>query len=150
MSEKITQQIIDCPVTTTIADIRKMMEKHSKESIVDRIKATTAELLLLQYRMREYAILEWYDSLSERQQKIHMFYEKHYEEFKKRAGNNNWVMLVDNIDTIENVSVSKFDDNVDMWICYVHDNDAVETIAATIGDIKHEGVMFCPMFSVST
>lgn len=145
MSDKITQQLIDHPVATKIADIRKMAEKNSKESIIDRLKATSAELLLLQYRMRELSVLEWYDSLCDRQKKIHDFYEKHCDYFKKAAGNYNWVVLADyNIETMEMVEYN------DMWYCYVSDTKHVEKITEAMTADELNGVLCTPIISMST
>lgn len=152
MANELTNYIVDTPVHTKIEDIKKKMSDLTIDKLVERIKATTSELVKLQYMMREYSVLQWYEKLGERQKKLHGVFENNVESIKALVGEKyNWVVLSDTeIEVTEKIrNVSKFDDGGNVWIGFLETSNDVEEAIKTSVDDKLEGMLFTPIFSVS-
>lgn len=151
MADKLANYIVDTPIYTKVDDIRKKTIDMPREKLIERIQATTTELVKLQYTMREYSILEWFDSLNDRQKALHMFFEQHAERFKKESNDKNWLVLSDHdFEVVENITIKgRFDDNTDIWYGFIDNASDVEAISEEYYEMKLDGMLYTPLFSIS-
>lgn len=149
-SDQLATYIIDTPIHTKVSDIRKKRDTMSKEKLVERIQAVTTELVKLQYTMREYSVLDWYDKLGDRQKVLHDYFEHHVEEFKKMAQpkHYNWIVLSDReIEPYKHIKdIQKYND---FWIGFVSNIKHVEKATKEYSELRLNGMMFTPLFSDS-
>lgn len=151
MADELVNYIIDTPIHTKIEDIRKKTVNMPKEKLVERIQATTTELVKLQYQMREYSVLEWYETLGTRQKKLHNFFEEHVDELKKQSDGNNWVVLCDKEFEPSKIikGFKKFNDDTDVWIGFIPNAKKVEKVTKEYSKLRLEGMLYTPLFFVS-
>jgi hypothetical protein len=152
MADALANYIVDVPIHTKINDIRQKVTDMPKEKLVERIQATTTELVKLQYMMREYSVLEWYEKLGDRQKDLHDFFEKHVGDIKAQAGSNyNWVVLSDKEFKSEKhiKEIKRFDEDIDVWVGFLTTSKKVEKATKDYSDLKLQGMLFTPLFSVS-
>lgn len=155
MSEQLANYIVDVPIYTKIADIEKKVATMSKEKLIQRIQATTTELVKLQYLMREYSVLDWYYSIGDRQKVLHGFFEENIDVIKKGAGSlYNWVVLSDNELTQDDriIGSTKFDKDTDVWIGYLTSDVEVQQVVDRFSseNVDVNGILFTPLFSNKT
>lgn len=151
-ADQLAAYIVDTPIHTKISDIRKKRDDMTKEKLVQRIQAVTTELVKLQYTMREYSVLEWYDKLGDRQKVLHDTFEHHVEEFKKMAQQGdqkfNWIVLSDR-EFVPTKHIKNYQTFNDIWIGFIANMKKVEKTTKEYSTQKLEGMMFTPLFSVS-
>lgn len=91
LMEKLTRNTIDTPIDV----IKERIAKTPRADVVKELNATYTQLMRLQYNLREYAIVEWFNTLDSRRQELHYLFEKNREFFKCKANGSNWLYLSD-------------------------------------------------------
>lgn len=152
MANELSNYIVDVPIHTKIADIEKKMSELPKEKLVERIQATTTELVKLQYMMREYSVYEWYEKLGEKQKELHDFFENRASDIKNTVDKKyNWVVLSDReIESSVNIKdIKKYSKDDDIWIGFLTNSKKVEKAVKEFTELRLKGMLFVPLFSVS-
>lgn len=151
MASELAKHVIDIPIMTKMATLKEMATHTPKESVVNKIQAVTTELVMLQYKLREYAVLEWYENkLNDRQKELHNFFEKHIEPLKLKAQHDNWVVLSDH-----KFKVTPYITNTDqysgnsIWYGFINNIKNVDNTTKEFNDTNLEGMLFVPLFSVN-
>ena len=55
----LVNKVVNEAIETPIAILKERIKETPKEQLVEKIQATTTELIKLQYNLREYSIVEW-------------------------------------------------------------------------------------------
>lgn len=86
----IVHNTIETPIATIIERTKEVPEKD----IIEKINALKVELVKLQYRLREYAIADWYQNeLDDLRKHLHDVFERNREFFKAGSKGENWLAL---------------------------------------------------------
>lgn len=141
LMETLTVNAIETPIDV----LRERVADEPREEIVKKLNAMYTEMVKLQYRLREYATVEWYDSLDDRRKNLHDVFEQNRDFFKKGADKKNWLFLTD----IEpkHVKVEKIDHaDKTYYFTFMEDTQSME---ATIAKMRTREVNKClcvPLF----
>jgi hypothetical protein len=150
MASELVHLISDTPILTKIADLEKMAIELPKNKLVEKIQAVTTELILLQFKMREHLILDWYTKLNDRQKLLHLFFEEKIDSIKRNAKSNNWVVISDcwfeSDSIVENID--KYND-YDIWVGFIDTSDNVEKATCEYHNDELDGMLFIPLFSIN-
>lgn len=97
-AEKKTRDLVNIVVNNTIetpiAEIRKKCAETTREDLIEKMNAHKMEMIKLQYQLREYSILEWYDNeLDELRKHLHDVFERNRDFFKSGSRGENWLVL---------------------------------------------------------
>ena len=146
---QLVNKVVNDVIETPIAVLKERIKETSKDEIVQRIQAVTAELIRLQYSLREYSIVEWYDNgLDDRRKGLHDVFERNREFFKSGADGDNWLALCGtpkppaNIKGFEEFLGREEDDQGPYWFCYFKD---AETLNRAIDKMRRRdtGKLLC-------
>jgi hypothetical protein len=150
MASELIQHITDTPIMTKIADLEKMAIELPKNKLVEKIQAVTTELILLQFKMREHAVLDWYTKLNDRQKLLHLFFEENIDSMKLKANSDNWVVISDTWFESENIvkNIEKYNDH-EIWVGFIDTSDNVEKATCEYHNDELDCMLFSPLFSIN-
>jgi hypothetical protein len=108
---RLVNKIVNDVIETPIAELKKRVKETPREKLLERYQALAAEMLKLQYNLREYSIVDWYENeLDDRRKHLHDVFERNREFFKAGAGTDNWLALCNTAKPPANVKgFEKFD-----------------------------------------
>ena len=129
---KLVNKVVNEVIETPIAVLKEKIKETPREEIVDRIQAMTSELIRLQYSLREYSIVDWYDNeLDDCRKKLHDVFERNRDFFKSGANGDNWLALCGtskkpvNVKGFEEFLGTSGDNNGPYWFCYFKDAETL-------------------------
>lgn len=97
-TKNLVDIIVNNTIETPIAEIREKCKATPREEVIEKINALKVELVKLQYQLREYSILEWYDNeLDDSRKHLHDVFERNRDFFKAGSRGENWLVLSTNI-----------------------------------------------------
>lgn len=142
LMEKLTVSAIETPIDV----LKERVSETPRQEIVDRLNALYSEMIKLQYRLREYATVEWYDTLDDRRKHLHDVFEKNREFFKEGSGGKNWLFLSDV--KPKHLTTETLDDEGEVYFTFFNDN---ETMNKALDNMRTREVNKClctPLFNV--
>lgn len=143
LMEKLTVQAIETPIEV----LKERISDMPREDVVAKLNAMYSEMVKLQYRLREYATVEWYDTLDDRRKGLHNLFEKNREFFKGGSEGKNWLFISDV--KPKHLSTEVFtDDGPDYYFTFFADTDAMNK---TLDKMRTREVNKClctPLFKV--
>lgn len=150
----IVNKVVNEVIETPIAVLKEKVKDTTKEDILERIHAVTSELIRLQYSLREFSIVEWYDNeLDDRRKHLHDVFEQKREFFKAGANGDNWLAITNADKAPANINgfekLEKQDDQGPYYFAYFKDTDALN-VALTKMRTRDKNKLLCvPLFKAS-
>jgi hypothetical protein len=87
----VVNDVIETPIQTLIEKTKDV----TMDQLLERIHALTAELIKVQFEMREHAVVEWYqDELDDLRKHLHCVFERNRAFFKTGSRGQNWVSIM--------------------------------------------------------
>lgn len=149
---KLAQLMQTLTVNAIETPIRVMKEKiasESRQEVVNKLNALYTEVIKLQYRLREYATVEWYDTLDERRRRLHDVFEENRDFFKDGSKGKNWLFLTDvspqriKVDTMEH-------DGHEYFFAFFGETAQLETSLNGMRTREANKCLCVPLFHVET
>lgn len=146
----LMEKLTICAIETPIDILKDRIVKVPRQEIVDKLNALYSEIIKLQYCLREYAIVEWYNTLDDRRKRLHDIFEKNRDFFKQSSEGKNWLFLSD-INS-KDLSTKIFDDKNsenEVYFTFFEDN---ETMKKALDNMRTSEVNKClctPLFNVN-
>ena len=132
---QLVNRVVNQVIETPIAVLQEKVKETPKEEIIERIQAVTAELIKLQYTLREYSIVEWYEKeLDERRKHLHDVFERNRDFFKAGADGDNWLAICNtakapvNVKGFEKFLGTEADDQGPYWFAYFKDQEDLNKV----------------------
>lgn len=124
---------VEAPIDVLLARCASM----PKEDVIQQMQRASRELLVLQYRLREHALVEWFQSMDEDRKRLHRMFEDVRPELKRESNGRNWVIL-----SLEQALPEQENLN-DLW--YAFDGDTDSMLARI--DAVQDKVLCEPLFA---
>jgi hypothetical protein len=144
LMEKLTVDTIETPIEV----LKERIVVMPRQDVVDNLNALYSEMVKLQYRLREYAIVEWYDALDDRRKILHNIFEKNRDFFKNESGGKNWLFIADVKPKSIHTEVVK-DGNIDYYFTYFVDNDEMKVMLDKMRTREVNKCLCTPLFKVN-
>lgn len=152
-NNELVNKIVRDVIETPIAVLKGKVKETPKSEVIEKFNAITAELLRLQYTLREYSIVEWYENeLDDRRKHLHDVFERNREFFKAGAGGDNWLAICNTPNPPANVSgFEKFlgtaaDDQGPYYFAYFKDQEALNKVLDNMRKRDTNKLLCVPIF----
>jgi hypothetical protein len=140
----LTENAIDTPINV----LKEKIALEPREEVETKLNAIYSEMIKLQYRLREYATVEWYDTLDDRRKKLHGVFEVNRDFFKTGSKGKNWLFLTDTAPkriTTETMT----DGDVDYFFMFFEDTSAMEDTLAKMRTREVNKCLCVPLFKAT-
>jgi hypothetical protein len=142
---KLMQTLTENTIDTPIDVLKERVATESREEIIKKLNAMYTEMVKLQYRLREYATVEWYDTLDDRRKSLHGVFEQNREFFKKGSGEKNWLFLSEL--KPEKIEVERMDSGDQVYyFAYMIDTASMEADLASMRTRELNKCLCVPLF----
>lgn len=89
LTEKVVRDTIETPIKVLIQQVKE----QSKEELIEEMNALAAEMIKLQYKLRTYSVVEWYNTLDDLRKHLHDVFEENRDFFKACSKGDNWMCI---------------------------------------------------------
>jgi hypothetical protein len=149
----LVNKVVNEAIETPIAILKERIKETPKEQLVEKIQATTTELIKLQYNLREYSIVEWYENeLDDRRKHLHDVFERNREFFKAGANGDNWLAICNSTKTPANVkgfeefNGTDADNQGPYWFAYFKDPTSLNRVIDSMRKRDTNKLLCVPLF----
>ena len=132
---QLVNKVVNEVIETPIAVLKERVKTTPREQVIEKIQAVTAELIKLQYTLREYSMVEWYDKeLDDRRKHLHDVYERNREFFKAGANGDNWLAICNpskspaNVNCFEEFLGGESDDQGPYYFAFFKDAESLNKV----------------------
>lgn len=143
----IVNAVVNDAIETPMSVLIERTEKCSKDEILERYRATMSEMIKLQYRLREYSIVDWYkNELDDLRRNLHDVFEKNRDFFKAGSKGDNWLLLSNvNIERVNELEEFNDGENV-YYFAYFSTQDKVNECIDNMRKKDTYKVLCVPLF----
>jgi hypothetical protein len=155
---QIVNHVVNDIIVTPIDVLIERAKTTTRGELIERLNATSAELIKIQYQLRELAVVAWYQEQDALRQHLHHVFERNIEFFKAgsvagtKAGDkyDNWLILSTKqskpINDIEEFIGGKLDDQGPYYFTYFKDQETMKPVIDSMR-VRDQNKMLCvPLF----
>jgi hypothetical protein len=158
---QIVNHVVNDIILTPIDVLIERSKTTTRGELIERLNATSAELIKIQYQLREMAVVAWYQEQDDLRQHLHHVFERHIDFFKAgsvagvKEGDkpDNWLILSTQqtkpIKGVEEFIGGKLDDRGPYYFTYFKDQETMKNVIDKMR-VRDQNKMLCvPLFKAS-
>lgn len=139
-----TDKFCNSTIKTPIKELIEKCNKYPKDKLIHDINEHSKVMLLLQYKLREHSVVDWYKKLNVTRKTLHDTLDDNRDLIEVMSENKNWVVM--SSIPLESIQQKKLNS---VFLSFYENADEMTDVIDSLNQEQLENVLAVPLFNIN-